>query len=314
MESQSPGLVGSAAGGMEYHCSCGGEVKDNEDALLCQWCNEWRHLGCTSTTRADFAWYCSVCQPIVKENLKVFGQMRRDLDEAKVRVRNVETKVVNVEGRVEKLEQRDGVLEGKVDELKNKVFDVHQTIENVVNVKLEDAMKEESEKTRKRANIMIHNLPEISSTDVEKRKRWGVRECVKVFNEYLGVATEQQEVVRAVRMGKRDDTGNKPRLLSVTLNSVGKKFDIISKAPKLKTASEEGIKKLFITRDMTLKERNEERKLRDELRKRRDEGETDLMIRRGKIVKKPGAQGSVGTGEGDLHQQSRSLFLLILHL
>ena len=181
--------------------------------------------------------------------------------------------------------------------MKDKVYDVHQTIDAVVNVKLEEALKEEADKARKRTNIMIHNLPESEATDEEERKRYDKEECLKVFRDHLGVVADQNDIVHVLRMGKRNDAAVKPRLLRVILSSIEKKSNILTNAPKLKKSGNQSIKKLYITPDMTPKEMEEDTKIRKELTRRRAEGENDLMIRRGKIVRRPEAMAQGGLEE-----------------
>lgn len=48
----------------------------------------------------------------------------------------------------------------------------------------------------------------------------------------------------------------------------------------------EQLRTVFITPDLSLQERKVQRDLRSELKRRKDAGESDLIIRRGQIVKK----------------------------
>ena len=98
-------------------------------------------------------------------------------------------------------------------------------------------------------------------------------------------------------MGKRNDAAVKPRLLRVILSSIEKKSNILANAPKLKKIGNQSIRKLYITPDMTPKEREEDTKIRKELTRRRAQGENDLMIRRGKIVRRPEATAQGGQEE-----------------
>ena len=59
---------------------------------------------------------------------------------------------------------------------------------------------------------------------------------------------------------------------------------MLRNAKKLRNTTKEQLKKIIITPDMTVKEREISRKLREDLRIRREAGEENLVIRRGKIV------------------------------
>ncbi len=84
-------------------------------------------------------------------------------------------------------------------------------------------------------------------------------------------------------MAEKND--EKPRLLKIRLRSPKVKRKILNKAKELKESEIEHIKKIFITPDLTPAERDENKKLRNELQRRKDAGESGLGIRRGKIVK-----------------------------
>ena len=82
------------------------------------------------------------------------------------------------------------------------------------------------------------------------------------------------------RVGKRRQS--KPRLLIVTLGSPALKYDVLRGAPQLRHS--ELYSNIYITPDLTQKEREAGRKLREELAARRKAGESDLAIRSGRIV------------------------------
>ena len=75
---------------------------------------------------------------------------------------------------------------------------------------------------------------------------------------------------------------NKPRLLIVTLDTPGVKQDILRLAPQLRSSEKWG--NIYITPDLTKSEREAARKIREELAARRAAGESNITIRRGRIV------------------------------
>ena len=60
------------------------------------------------------------------------------------------------------------------------------------------------------------------------------------------------------------------------------KFQVLKASTKLKKLK--GWDKVYIGPDRTKRESNEDRQLREELKKRRSKGENNLIIRSGKIV------------------------------
>ena len=106
------------------------------------------------------------------------------------------------------------------------------------------------------------------------------------------------EVRNPIRLGRKpsQDDGNRvrPRLLKVTVDGERVKKQILTKAKQLKTTDFKEWNNIYITPDLTFKERQQNRKLRSELNTRRENGENNLIIRNGRIV--IGERSFRGTG------------------
>ena len=87
-------------------------------------------------------------------------------------------------------------------------------------------------------------------------------------------------------MGKKHQ--DRPRLLIITLDNPACKHDILRGAPQLRNSGK--YDKICITPDLTLKEREAGRKLREELASRRRAGEENVAIRGGKIIHTTGQE------------------------
>ena len=125
------------------------------------------------------------------------------------------------------------------------------------------------DRERRKSNLIFHNVPESENDDtvikeiIEKELR--VSDC---------------EVVKSVRLGQKNS--QRQRLLLVSVNGERTKWNILKAAPKLRHSST--FDKIYVSPDLTLKERQVNKQLRDELKRRRSSGEKNLSIRRGKIV------------------------------
>ena len=132
--------------------------------------------------------------------------------------------------------------------------------------------------------MILHNIPESNSADVDERKAYDTEQVQEILS-YLEV--ENSEVKQPVRLGKKgsESESRKPRLLKVTLGDVSTKKETLSKAKKLRSSPSKKHKKVYITQDLTFKETGESRKLREKLAERRRNGESDLVIKNGRINK-----------------------------
>ena len=78
---------------------------------------------------------------------------------------------------------------------------------------------------------------------------------------------------------------NKPRLLRVEIGDLAAKREILRNATKLRASSKWS--NVYVSPDLTLKEREQSKQLREELRARKASGEKDLYIKFGRIVPRP---------------------------
>ena len=91
------------------------------------------------------------------------------------------------------------------------------------------------------------------------------------------------EPVSVVRLGSKIPP--KGRLMSVQVVSLNIKRTILSNAKKLRNIQSAQMKDVYITLDLSVQERKIQKELRAELKRRKDNGEPNLKIYRGKIVK-----------------------------
>ena len=122
-------------------------------------------------------------------------------------------------------------------------------------------------------NICISNIPEQSGGG----DSFAVAE---VFRTQMGIETSNI-IVKTTRLGA--EMNNKPRLLIATISSMENRRKIFQNAHKLKDYKTAAGKKIFISPDMTRMQREESKKLNEEMWLRRQRGER-VHIFRGKIV------------------------------
>jgi hypothetical protein len=91
-------------------------------------------------------------------------------------------------------------------------------------------------------------------------------------------------------MGRRPEQGDaKPRPMLVTMASEKQKDQVLAKSKNLKRSGHEGMDKVFIFQDLTPRQREKRKRLVQELKDRKQRGESDLIIAGGKIVNRPAA-------------------------
>lgn len=135
------------------------------------------------------------------------------------------------------------------------------------------------DKEKRKLNVVMHNIPESTGetyADRVQADKSMFREVVR-DSMYLNV-----KVTKAYRVGK--PTQGRPRLLIVGLENGEVKAEILKLAPQLRASDK--WRDVYISPDLSWKEREEGRRLREELRRRTSAGEVNLIIRRGRVISK----------------------------
>jgi hypothetical protein len=127
-------------------------------------------------------------------------------------------------------------------------------------------------------NIMLFGLRESTASSFSEAKEADVT-AVKKLSAALGV--HELQILDCFRLGQR---GEKPRPIKVRCRLPEQRADLIRFAPRISRIDDrEGYQGVFIKPDLSPKEQEANRLLRNELFRRRNAGER-VMIRNGKII------------------------------
>ena len=154
-----------------------------------------------------------------------------------------------------------------------------------VNEQVLACLREEKEREKRRLNLCLRNVPEADSSANDRAQ------VFDLFRSNLGVnPTELNSgIANMKRIGDQSD--DRPRIIIIECSNADFKMNLLRNAFKFKNYSLPNNKKVFLAPDMTKKQLEDDRKLRDELTARRSNGE-DLIIRRGKIIVRPTRSGT----------------------
>ena len=220
--------------------------------------------------KVNMDWYCPDCRGNI-------GQMKEQneilsMENAKLREEN------------KKLYERLGVLENKVEDIKNEVkADVMKDMNDTINMFF-DKIKENEEKKKRENNLILFSVPESNKDNGKERQVEDEKICDNIFKGELHY--ENYEIKNVMRLGKAVQNQSRPRPILVKLANVYEKGEIIKRAKNLKNATNNVYKKVMISLDLNKEEREAEKKLRNELKEKRDRGEVGWFIKNRKLVKK----------------------------
>ena len=152
---------------------------------------------------------------------------------------------------------------------------------------------------RRKWNLIVFNAPEPKSTESSQRKAED-REFFNSLIDHIGI--DPVDVIDVVRLGAK--TSDKLRPLRVQFNNLGHRRSVLVNAKKLRDSSSDVFKGVYINPDLSVKERQVQRNLRSELARRKENGESDIFIRRGRIVKQRNSSHSRGSTSELMDDQS----------
>ena len=101
------------------------------------------------------------------------------------------------------------------------------------------------------------------------------------------ISCEDASIKKIIRLGKRpEEPDATPRPIKLVMETEADKEQILESAKNLRNIKEGGFARIFIRicQDLTPKEREARKKLVEELKQRRANGEKDLILVNGKIV------------------------------
>ena len=183
-------------------------------------------------------------------------------------------------------------INSKLDQLVKGFADIQlekQNSEEILDKRIEEKVKEVifEEKEKRKLNLIAFHVPEAAtgSTKIERMTHEQL-----YLNDILSELKVAAEIEDIVRLGK--EVEGKARPLKFKVKTVEVKKEILSEAKELKNNGNETMRKVFICPDRTPKQREENRKLVAELKRRRNAGE-DVVIMNGSL--KFRSKGSKGT-------------------
>ena len=257
---------------------CGGckkTVRKRDRGLGCEVCEQWFHIGCEKVTVAQYEfliqeenksipWSCRKCRGNLKQYAKKMNRILAENNELKERIEKLEEGIIAVKEQIK-------------EEVLTHVF---------------EEFEERREREEKKNNIVVFNVEEKNCESREEKIREELSLSVQLLKE-TGMDIKDEDIVEVHRIGRQKqgqgDTesqeSRRPRPLLIKLQDTKLKWEIIRNGKKIKDSRIEHLKRAVIVPDQTHKEREKNRKLREELKAKRDNGEEGWYIRKGQLVR-----------------------------
>lgn len=196
--------------------------------------------------------------------------------------KNKDDILVTLKGEIEKQTLLISTLVKQVEDLHKKNLMLEQKcnkLEEDMSRMTTSVLEELNDQHRRSRNLIISGVPELATGSAEDRKEADTNTVKRILDEL--VECDDDVVVHAHRVGKI--TNGRNRILRVVLRDEYSEYRVLKIARQLKTSK--SFKDIFINPDLTLAQRQEGKRLRNEFKRRKDLGE-DVRIRYGRVVSK----------------------------
>ena len=230
------------------------ERKDLEpyDAMQCELCDHWFHSSCLGWSMTKFRNVSAVA-----DVMKWFCS--------------------SCDVGFKKMKEQVTVLERRVSELE-------AGMERRINDKISDIVLERMEREKRKNNLIIFGVPEAGvQVKGNDRVTFDSKQIRALGTVHKDLSIAPKDIELMYRVGKPKKDINRPLCIKFAENKV--KARVLRSGKNLQW--DEARKTIFVSPDLTQTQREENKKLYDELKKRRKDTKEDLMIKHGKIVKRP---------------------------
>ncbi len=289
---------------------CRKMVVRGDEALMCEICENWFHIKCERVTKpqykqqvakgkSNFHWFCDTCDilqsgvikqmTLLKAEHSRFKERLDEIEECKASkedLKAVEEKKADKDD-MKNLEQRVTTLEGN--QGTSGIQSNHGPSTSGTD-QAKEVIKEIKAQEERKLNVIIFNLAEGPGQDNQDKVKHD-KEEVKEIGKICQASIKKDDITMAKRLGKKTD-GSNPRPLLITLSNDEKKKALFMNLKKLQTAPDK-YKKISVRHDLTPKQQEDEKALREEAKKMEAElsGKEKCLVRgppwARKIVKVP---------------------------
>ena len=223
------------------------------------------------------------------------------VDEMSIKLNSIDSRMAKIEEAFQENQKRDNDIEQKLQQADKQVHNIDEKavidcIEKRLEQRENDDEEERAERDKRKTSLIVHGIKELDSENAEERIS---HDSDEITNLMIEIGCELVQIEKVTRLGKprrvskEEDAATtdkkvtqKPRPIKIVLNSEEQKLKVLKGAKNLKKPQEGEKQAIIIHQDLTLKEREARNKLWSQLKERRQNGEPNLIIAKGKIVSK----------------------------
>ena len=266
--------------------SCNNPVSNEEKALFCGRCRLWQHCKCVGVSNSDYKvlnkqanvmWFCK--DDCAAQAEKMFEDVPQ--------------------GSFAELTAKINLLMNKFEDLKQENQHKEEILDRKIESKVKDVLQEEREVALRKMNLIAFRVEEAPFDSPKEQK---LLHDSLIINDIMNeLKIDTADISSITRLGK--ESANKSRPIKLTVKDDTVKQEILKRAKDLKKC--EKFQRVFLSPDRTPKQREENKKLVEEWKERKGNGE-NVRIFRGSVRVFPAQGEQSGGGTAPAHAGSGS--------
>ena len=149
-------------------------------------------------------------------------------------------------------------------------------------------INEREEHNKRKNNLVLYGVIESDKNSVREKEKEDQKLCCRIIKDELKLG--EAKVNTVIRLGKPHEVKKgreqnvKQRPLLVKMRDSYSKFEALKRGKALRNSQNMTLRKVIVTSDLTRKERERDRKLRMELKAKKDKGERGWYIKKGELM------------------------------
>ena len=256
-----------------------------EMSVCCEQCQQWFHATCVKMSQTTYRaisgknnikWFCTAC--LDRKNYPPPAPTTTSNKEDQTMLH-----FTAMMERMSQLMDRMDVMERNI-VTKDSLMEFEKKVDHMIDSKIDTAMEERLEREKRKLHLVFVNVQESTGDkeEIMERDLKKVKDMIKIC---VPKEAEKIKVEDPTRLGALN-AGHRPRLLRVKVENEEIKWQILKNASKLNEGMDwsEASRMQYINLDYTAKEREQNKMLREELKRRRQAGERNIKIKGNKIV------------------------------
>jgi len=249
---------------------CKKNVFNQDHAVECELCDRWYHIKCENIEESVYEaigkgatglhWFCNHCNTVALKFVTAISNIEKKQEKMESKIEKMELEVNNQDKQININKNEIDKVNIEIESVKATVTNIQKKSEETPETKInsntqDETITEINDRRQREPNLIIFNLDERETNikeEIIKEDIKNLKEICEIIDKEINI---EPEILKLTRLGKKQE--NKIRPLHIQLKEKEKKRPIFRNLKNLKDSK---FSKISVVHDLTVKERDEEKK------------------------------------------------------